>query len=90
MSALVAGSALVLTPALLAVPVVRVAAEPATSPVVGQGAGEALEHEGEIFSFGITVPGAVAGTAVILVGAAAILLALVPRGRRRPPPPSAF
>ncbi|MBL8778664.1 MAG: hypothetical protein JNK12_22230 [Acidimicrobiales bacterium] len=61
-ASLVAGAALVLTPALLAVPVVGVAAEPATSATSGssaavtQGASEALEHEGEIFSFGITVP----------------------------------
>ncbi len=56
-SALVAGSGLVLTPALLAVPVVGVAAEPAASAAATQGASEAVEHEGEIFSFGITVPG---------------------------------
>lgn len=58
-ASLVVGAALVLTPALLAVPVVGVAAEPATSAssaAGAQGASEALEHEGEIFSFGITVP----------------------------------
>lgn len=51
---LVAG-AVVLTPAMLVVPVVAVAA-PVRSAAEAQGAAESLEHEGEIFSFGITVP----------------------------------
>src|SRR5690606_29426386 len=52
---LVVAGALVLTPAALVVPVVGVAA-PVRSAAEAQGASEALEHQGEIFSFGITVP----------------------------------
>ncbi|MCB1003158.1 MAG: hypothetical protein KDB35_03135 [Acidimicrobiales bacterium] len=50
-AALATVSALVLTPALLVVPVIGVA-----PPAAAQGAADAREHQGEIFSFGITVP----------------------------------
>lgn len=52
---LLVASAVVLTPAMLAVPVVGVA-PPVRSAAEAQGASESLEHQGEIFSFGITVP----------------------------------
>lgn len=55
LAGLVVAGALVLTPAALVVPVVGVAA-PVRSAAEAQGASEALEHQGEIFSFGITVP----------------------------------
>ncbi|HMQ28665.1 MAG TPA: hypothetical protein PKA98_21945, partial [Acidimicrobiales bacterium] len=55
LAGLLVASAVVLTPAMLAVPVVGVAV-PVRSAAEAQGASESLEHQGEIFSFGITVP----------------------------------